>query len=368
MGAYHLYACVGPVLEFVDQLTNWYIRLNRRRFWAGNTAEEQLDKNHAYTTLHSVLLMFSRVLAPLAPFITEEIFKNLSAELKNLKAESVHLTPFPKLSELKGVEIDSALEEAMELFEEVILLGRGLRNDHGLKVRQTLQKITVIHPEAKSLEGVKEFDSYICEELNIKEVCYTTEEDQYVELTAKLNTKELGKVLGPKLGSGGMKELRQFAEALSGEDIAKIETGQKLNFKDIALGSGDILISRKCKSEDDATATSGRITVVLDTQLTPELRMEGLAREFVNRVQRLRKDLDFHVSDRIVISYMTACAKISMAVSEHDEYVKKETLSVDLIEASSEEELSIDQSLKTEPSIQEIDGQSVVMSLKVIQS
>ena len=205
MENYHLYASVTPVLEFVDQLTNWYIRLNRRRFWSGGSEQEIQDKNHAYQTLSEVLSMFSRVLAPLAPFITEEIYQNLRRGNDRLKPESVHLCPFPTVEELEGVEIDSKLEVAMEHFEEIILLGRGLRNDFSLKVRQPLAKIIIIHPDAEALKAVEEFETYIKEELNIKEVVYTTDEGKHVTLSAKLNTKTLGKILGPKLGSSGMK-------------------------------------------------------------------------------------------------------------------------------------------------------------------
>ena len=131
------------------------------------------------------------------------------------------------------------------------------------------------------------------------------------------------------------------------------------------IDAKDLLISRKCKSSDDASASSGRISIVLDTQLSPELKLEGIAREFVNRVQRLRKDIDFHVSDRIVISYMTACAKVSMAVSEHLDYVKKETLAVEINDVNSEEELAGGEEARF---VQEIAGESVVISLERIQS
>lgn len=360
---YHLYAAAQPILDFVDQLTNWYIRLNRRRFWAGNNPEEREDKLHAYATLNRALIVFVRVLAPLAPFVSEEIFLNLSKGVTGLEADSVHLSPYPSLADCGGIEIDERLERAMELFEEVILLGRGLRNDHNLKVRQPLAKITVIHPSAEMLRDIQLLDAYIREELNIKNVEYITDEEKFVSLQAQLNTKLLGKVLGPKLGSEGMKKLREQVEALTTAQLREIEAGGVFQFEDIKIGIGELLIKRNVKPGAEASASSGKITVVIDTNVTAELRLEGLTREFVNRVQKLRKDNGFAVTDRIVVSYMTADPKLMLALAENKDYVMRETLSVEMKEASKEEELLPG----GEASVQDIDGKNVVISMARIQ-
>lgn len=360
---YHLYAAVQPMLEFVDQLTNWYIRLNRRRFWG---SDEQ-DKQHAYATLHHALLTVVRVMAPLAPFVTEEIFRNLKEDVPAMDFDSVHLAPFPKPENFQGAEVNESLEHAMEMFEQVILLTRGLRNDQKIKVRQPLKRLTVILSSETTLKELQLFDGYICDELNVKEVSYTSDESKYVTLKAQLNTKRLGKVLGPKLGSDGMKKLRNFCEALGTEEIRSVEAGGTVSFQDIELSGEDLLIRRDAKSGLDAAASSGQVTVVLDTTLTAELKLEGLAREFVNRVQKLRKDLDLEVSDRIVVKYLTADTQLSLALGEHASYICEEILAVELSEVESEDELAIECCSGGDRSPQDIDGKRLVVSLARIQ-
>lgn len=357
---YHLYSAAPCILDFIDQLTNWYIRLNRRRFWAGNTTEERQDKNHAYTTLHRVLLTFTRVLAPLAPFVSDEIFKNLSKGVEGLEFESVHLAPFPELSEFHGHAVDPALERAMELFEEVILLGRSLRNEQKLPIRQPLQRLTVIHPDRKLIDGVAQLERYIRDELNLKEVEFSTDETERVQLKAQLNTKTLGKTLGPKLGSDGMKRLRATIDSLSTEELHRVEAGGKVSCEGIELGLQDLLIRREVKG-GDAAASSGQITVVLDTTITPELRLEGLAREFVNRVQKMRKDAGFEVTDRISIRYMSADTRVDYAISENKSYIMGETLAIELEPSSSELEMKREADFLA---MQEIDSKTVVVAIK----
>ncbi len=374
ISSYHLYGAAHPILEFVEQLTNWYIRLNRRRFWSGNTQQEIEDKMQAYSTLHQVLLCFVRVLAPLAPFISEEIFQNLSKGVKGLDIDSVHLSSFPTISEVthnrdnKSV-IDPALEKGMELFEEVILLGRSLRNEQGLKVRQPLAKLTVIYPQEKNLNNLKQLEMYIKDELNFKEVNFTTDESMFVTLKAKLNTKLLGKTLGPKLGRDGMKRVQDFVMGLSSEQIKVIESGGKLKLDDMELGKEEILVERAAAGGTGglATASSGQITIVIDTILSPELELEGFAREFVNRVQKLRKDFGFEVSDRIAVKYMTACSKLPESLSKHQHYVMEETLAIELKAVKSEKEMVPQANALNNISSQEIEGKTVIIGLTRIQ-
>ncbi len=367
LSSYHLYAALPPILDFVDQLTNWYIRLNRRRFWAGNAEAEREDKFHAYTTLHRVLLAFTRVMAPLAPFISEEIFKNLSQGVQGICPDSVHLNPYPRLSELGGATVQPELEQAMELFEEIILLARNVRNNHGLKVRQPLAKLTVVYPDADVLERIKLLDGYIKDEINIKEVEYVSDEEQFVSLKAQLNTKKLGSVLGPKLGSKGMNSLRKSIVSLSTEKIRAVEAGETIELEGETLGVDDLVIKRDVKPGIKAAASSGQITIALDIMLTSELRREGLARDFVNRVQKLRKELDFEVSDRIVIKYMTACPHILGALDVHKDYVMEETLAVALESVTTEDEIKPKSPGEPNPEPQEIEGKAVIIALSRIQ-
>ncbi len=371
ISTYHLFAAAPPILDFVHQLTNWYIRLNRRRFWAGGDENEQLDKLHAYGTLYTALVAFVRVLAPLAPFISEEIFLNLTASEKKSGPDSVHLTPFPRVEEFgglgAGVEIDEDLETTMEMFEDVIILGRSLRNDLALKVRQPLARLTIVHARKESLQRLEQFGSYICEELNVKEVEYVTEEEKFVELSAQLNTKLLGKTLGPKLGSVRMRALQEKVRALSTDEIRFFEGGGGKAIEGIELTAADLLIERKTKAGIKGAASSGQVTIVLDTHLTRELQLEGLAREFVNRVQKLRKDSQFEVQDRIVVHYMTACPRIALALTDHRDYVMRETLAVEMIEVRNESELLVTGSSTRLPVAQEIDDKTVIISLTRLQ-
>ena len=369
LGSYHLYTAAQPILDYVDQLTNWYIRLNRRRFWAGNTPEEMEDKLQAYSTLHTALLQFVRVLAPLAPFVSEEIFLNLSSGVKGMNSESVHLLPFPTVDEVSSHAIDESLEHSMELFEDVILLARTARNEHNLKVRQPLSKMTVIYPSAAELEGLKQLDNYLRDELNIKSIEYSTDEAKFVELTARLNTKLLGKTLGPKLGRDGMKQLQDFVATLDSNQIKSIEQGEAIYFEGIKLGSDELLIERKgvtsTGASDTVATSSGQITIVLDKKLTDELLVEGYAREFVNRIQRLRKDLNFDVSDRITIRFMTACSMLPEAVSRHGQYIAEETLAIDI--AAVKSEAGMKSHSGELPSSQDIEGKTVIITLERVQ-
>lgn len=368
LDSYQLYGALQPILDFVDQLTNWYIRLNRRRFWGGNRPGEREDKFAAYATLHTTLVAFVRVLAPLAPFISEEIYQNLGRDLAGSGRDSVHLTPFPAVAEFAGETVDSQLEQAMELFEEVILLGRSLRNDHELKVRQPLAKLTVIHPNAELLQSLSRLDSYIRDELNVKQVEYTTEENRFVALSARLNTKLHGRTLGPKLGSDGMRELQKKIASLTTEEINGLESGETFTFQELPFGAADLLIERKVQAGVDACASSGKITAVLDTNLTQELRLEGLAREFINRLQKLRKDSGFEVTDRIIVHYMTACPKISLAIQEHRDAVMQETLTIDLKEVTSESEINFQGSSTHLPVAHEIGDKVVIISATRVQA
>ena len=190
-----------------------------------------------------------------------------------------------------------------------------------------------------------------------------------MNLTAKLNTIRLGKTLGPKLGKQGMQELHKKVKELTTDDIREIESGkQKLTYLDMEFGPEDVLISRNPKEGLNACASAEQVTIQLDTHLTNELRLEGLAREFVNRVQKLRKDFNFSVADRILLKYMTACPKISSALKDHSAYIMSETLAIQMDEVFSDEELNAIGSSTQLPSAQEVDGKTVIVSLSRLQS
>ena len=251
------------------------------------------------------------MLAPICPFVSEQIFQNLKLDSKLESFESVHLATFPLAEE----EIDLELEEAFSLFEDVIVLGRTIRNKEGVKLRQPISKLTIVHASQKQLDGLKQLETYLKDELNVKNVIYTNQEEEFVNLNAKLNTVKHGKTLGPKLGKDGMKELHQAIRQLSTEELRDIEQGSStLDYRDLKLGSEDILINRAPKKGLKACSSSGQVTISLDLELTKELKDEGIAREFVNRVQKLRKDYNFVVADRILLKFMTACPIIALSL------------------------------------------------------
>jgi isoleucyl-tRNA synthetase len=312
MEIYHLYEVVPEVLGFIDQLTNWYIRLNRRRFWDD---EKNADKANAYATLYFTLGEFCKILAPILPFVTEAIYQNLCADLPGA-AESVHLARFPQA---KAQWRQPALEAEMALVESVIAMGRTCRDTHKLKNRQPLREIRIVtqHPEDKRV--VEHYRELIGRELNVKKVSFSADESQLVTLVAKPNAK----VLGPRLGAK-MKAISAKVRELPPDQIAVLEKGGHIEVEGERLTQNDILIDRQPRVEG-AIQTAGGITVWLDNQLDPALIDEGRAREFVNRVQKLRKDSGLEVTDRIRVRF-DCPAELTRALQAHREYITSETL------------------------------------------
>ncbi len=283
--------------EFLDEhLSNWYVRLSRRRFWKG---EYEQDKISAYQTLYECLETVTRLMAPISPFFSDAVFKNLNAITKRYNVSSVHHTDFPTTNENL---IDSPLEERMQLAQDASSLILSLRKKTNIKVRQPLQKvlIPVLNAEMKSqLEKVQDL---IKAEVNIKEIEFVTEENSIIHKKVKPNFK----VLGAKLGSK-MKDATAAIAQLSQQQISALEkTGSaelQLKTGNWKLETGDVEII----AEDIpgwSVATKGNLTVALDITLSDNLKMEGDAREFVNRVQNIRKDKGFELTDRILINVL----------------------------------------------------------------
>ncbi len=315
MEIYHLYEVVPEVLTFIDELTNWYIRLNRRRFWSDGKSK---DKTQAYNTLYFVISEFSKVLAPILPFITEEIYQNLCAGKG--KPESVHLSTFPAVNKNW---IHEDLEEELRLVQTVVSMGRNLRSVHKLKNRQPLKEFRVITRNEKHKKPIEKFAQLITQELNVKTVSFSSDENKWVTMTAKPNAKSLGPRLGPK-----MKAISQKIRELSPDQVADLETKGNLVLEGESIGREDIVIERQSKQEG-VIQTSGAVTVWLDTKVDDALIAEGRAREFVNRVQKLRKDLGFEVVDRIRVEYECP-QELSAAIEMHKDYISGETLAQDL--------------------------------------
>ena len=301
---------VVPFLN--DDLSNWYIRSNRRRFWDSELTE---SKKAVYLTMYEALVTLCKLCAPLTPFMTEEIYQKLTGE------ESVHLAEFPvENSEL----INDAVEERMDLVRDVCSLGRFAREEANIKVRQPINSL--ILPKSDEVI-IGDLLSVIKEELNVKKVVFKDDMSEYLEYVVKPNFKVLGKTLGPKI-----KELQGMLQNATSEQINKITSGGlvvSLGGDDFTITEEMVLISLKQK-DGYASTSNNRTCVVLDTELTEDLILEGLAREFVRKVQALRKDADFVITDHIKV-YYEGTEKIKLMLKKYREYVMGEVLGEELI-------------------------------------
>ena len=310
---YDLNKAAKLIIPFLnDDLSNWYIRSNRRRFWDSELTE---SKKSVYLTTYEVLETLARLCAPITPFMTEEIYQKLTGK------ESVHLAEFP----VENTDlIDETVEERMDLVRDVCSLGRFAREEVNIKVRQPINSL--ILPKSDELI-IGDLLPVIEEELNVKQVMFKEDMTEYLEYVVKPNFKVLGKTLGPKI-----KELQELISKLTSNEIAKIsEEGLvvKLDGEDFELNSENTLVSIKQK-EGYASTSNNRTIVVLDTELTEELILEGLAREFVRKVQSLRKEADFVITDHIKVYYNGTDA-IDKMFTLYKDYVMGEVLGDELI-------------------------------------
>lgn len=302
---YDLNKVVKLVTEFVsDDLSNWYIRRNRKRFW-----QSELDnsKMSVYQTTYEVLIGICKIVAPISPFITEEIYQNLTDE------ESVHLASFP-ISDEKL--IDEELENKMELVRNLISLGRNAREEAKIKVRQPISKVIIDGKNKKVLADVIDL---IKEELNVKEIVFAENLNEYMNFSIKPNFKNAGSILGSK-----MPEFVKYLNSLKEEEINNIRNNMDLEFEGTKITEDLIDIKINAK-EGFNIATENNNFIILNTTLTEELLNEGLAREFVSKIQQLRKTENFDVEDRINI-YIDANKDLINQLMTNMEYIKSETL------------------------------------------
>lgn len=276
--------------DFVDShLSNWYVRLCRRRFWKN---DEPQDKLAAYQTLYECLVTLTKLMAPIAPFFADWLYRNLNSATGAESHESVHLALFPAADESK---IDVALEQRMDYAQRISSMVLSLRKREKLRVRQPLQKILLPILDERFETQVEQVKNLILSEVNVKEIVYVKDTDGLVTKSIKPNFKTLGAKLGKR-----MKAFQELMTTFTQEDISRLEREKSYVFEDIAMDLEDFTIA----SQDMAgwlVASEGGITVALDVTLTPELEAEGIARELVNRIQNLRKDQNFDISDRITV-------------------------------------------------------------------
>ena len=306
----------------IDQLSNWYVRRSRRRFWKSEMNKEKLS---AYQTLYESLETLCKLTAPFAPFISEAIYLDLNAETKREKFESVHLADFPKTTYR-----DKALEEKMEVAQNVVYLTRAMRAKNNLKVRQPLKKIMVALDKSKH-EALSKMKDVILEEVNIKELLILTDDSEIVNKSAKANFKSIGPKFGKKV-----KTVAELIKNFTKEEISKIEKGNNIilyiDGEELTISKDDVEIISSEITGWVVEAEAG-ITVAIDAELDEALIEEGLAREFVNRIQNMRKDAGFDVTDKIIINF-TASEKFVRAIKNFNQYISTETLAEKLSEKS----------------------------------
>jgi len=324
MESYHLYNVVPRVIGFIEDLTNWYIRLSRRRFWAGEKTMSP-DTSAAYQTLYYVLVEFSKLFAPLAPFTAERIYQGLTEGMSttsNKVPESVHLADMPMAV---ATLIDAALERRMDLVRNVTELGRSLRAKHQIKTRQVLAGMQVLVRNETDLQHLNVSQDLLKSELNLKEVSFSTDEASHLNLSVKPNLKLLGKRLGKDLNTFKTElEALNLVPARVAQLISQLEAGTKVEIMGHSFELEDFLVERGPK-DDRLIATAQGATVLLDTHLTEALIMEGLARELVNRIQNFRKDSGLQVSDKIHIQ-IDAPESLQKVVTTFKDYIAGETL------------------------------------------
>ena len=321
MDIFELTKVVRDIQEFViEDLSNWYIRRNRRRFWS---TELDDDKKAVYNTTYEILVGVCKLVAPFVPFISEEIFQSLTEE------ESVHLAYYP---EPNISLIDKDLEEKMDLVRDLVGLGRASREAVKIKVRQPLNEVVI---DGKYEELMKDLVPLIKEELNVKNVVFEKDLSQFMNYSLKPNFKVAGSILGKKIKSFG----KVLNELNAHETVEKLEAGEKLilnlDGEDTEIVKDYVLVTISAKEGFDV-AMESNLFVILDTTLTPDLINEGYAREFVSKVQQMRKNNGYEVLDNINI-YYDGSEEIKAAIDEYEDFIKSETLAKSIVRVSEED-------------------------------
>ncbi len=317
MEAYRLYTVVPRLVAFIDDLTNWYVRRSRARFWK---SEDDRDKANAFATLYEVLTSFSKVLAPFMPFLTETVYQKLVRPVDESAPASVHWCDYPRVDER---QIDAALERRMATVRALATLGRRVREDHKIKVRQPLRGLTVVHRDAGVRADVLAAAALIGDELNVKDVAVEADESAFATVAVKPNFKTLGKRCGPKL-----KQMGPVLASFGFAEVARLEAGESIEVEGEALTLEDVILQRTAR-ENAAIATDGEYTVVLDAALDDALRREGVARDAINLFNSVRKDKGFEVSDRVQISWQCEDVNVAEALREHAPMIAREVLATD---------------------------------------
>ncbi len=314
MEQYRLYNVIPRLVRFIDDLTNWYIRSSRRRFWK---SDSDSDKCAAYATLYDVLITFAKVLAPFMPFVTEEVYQRLVRTVDADADASIHWTDYPQANESL---IDNTIEEQMTVIRAAASLGRKIREDNKIKVRQPLASVTIVHRDESIRQAALDGAERLKSELNVKNILVDADEHSFATVSVKPNFKVLGKRCGAKL-----KDIGAALSTWSFTEVAKLEAGETITVAEEALGIDDVLLQRSAK-DGAAVATDGFITVVLDTQLDDTLEKEGIARELISTLQNARKDKGFDITDRVNLQWSSADQTVISSLKCFEHLISTEVL------------------------------------------
>lgn len=324
LGSYHITEATRAITEFTDELSNWYVRRCRGRYWGSALSE---DKIAAYMTLYTTLVTFSKVCAPFIPFMTEEIYQNLVLSVDASAPESVHLCDFPKAQ----ADFDNPeIEQEMDAIRKIVMLGRACRNEANIKNRQPLSKL-YIQTENKVNAA---YNDIILEELNIKEVAFTDQASDFITYHFKPQMR----TVGPKYGKLMRPIFDEIAKMDGAAVMDQLNSGEPLTLTvdgtEVSIGKEDVLIETLQKDGFVSTSDQG-FTVVLDTNLTDALLAEGFEREFISKVQTMRKDSGFEVTDHIHVCY-SGSDKLKAVIADFEEEIKAQLLAETIVEQKTE--------------------------------
>ena len=317
--------------EFIDQLSNWYVRRSRRRFWK---SENDVDKQSGYVTLHRCLVTVAKLMAPLAPFVSEEIYQNLVCSVDPSAPDSVHLAAFPVADRSL---IDEPLNDATQLAMRIASMGRSARSKAGLKVRQPLNALRVVVRNDIEESQVRNLSDQLLEELNVKHVLpYVTGSSNEVEFWDWNVTANMS-LVGPKYGASSQHVVTALADLVPRDVAMQVSIGQPIGLRrqgdgipPIQLEPEEVSLTR-VPPDGFSVVEEGPYVVAMETEVTPELAEEGLARELVHRIQNLRRSSEFELTDRIVTYYQAPDDIASVMTGNFSSYIRQETLSEELL-------------------------------------
>jgi isoleucyl-tRNA synthetase len=322
IGAFDIAHLVRATEDFVEDLSNWYVRRNRRRFWRARSADDR-DKLAAYQTLYETLVTLTKLLAPLVPFTCEAMYQNLVRGVNPQAPESVHHCDYPKPND----ETDAAVMTHMDVALRVVKLALSLREARKIRVRQPLSRLSVAPRNKEEVAALQRYEAVILDELNIKKLEVVPDAAALVDYKVRENRKALGPRFGKRLGLVG-----KALAVLDPASVARaVQAGKEVTLtveaETVVLQADDIFVEQQTR-QGMAAAEDGGLVVALDLEITPELKLEGLARDMVRNIQELRKTVGLDISDRITIVYQTAAPSLDEVFRTFGDYIGGETLAV----------------------------------------